>query len=91
MMTDVRHDTDKERFEADVEGGLAYVAYKRDGDVLVLVHTEVPPEAQGKGVAGAVVRAALEAARAEGRSVRPRCRYVAAYLKRHPEYADLVV
>lgn len=85
----VRHNEPARRFEAEVDGSLALAAYRRDGDLLLMTHTEVPPAAQGRGVAAALVQAALDWARAEGLRVRPLCSYVAAYLRRHPQTQDL--
>ena len=62
----VRHNEPAQRFEADVDGRLALATYRRDGDVLLMTHTEVPPAAQGRGIAAALVAAALQWARAEG-------------------------
>jgi predicted GNAT family acetyltransferase len=53
-------------------------------------HTYVPPSLEGRGIAGALVRAALEHARTAGWRVQPACSYVAAYMRRHPETADLL-
>lgn len=77
-------------FEAQIEGRLAQACYRREGDTLVLHHTEVPPALQGRGVAAALVAAALGHARAERLRVRPTCSYVAAYMRRHPETQDLL-
>jgi len=57
---------------------------------MVLVHTEVPESAEGKGVGSALARAALDHARREDLSVVPRCPFMASYIRRHPEYGDLV-
>jgi uncharacterized protein len=89
-MSDVHHNADQRRFEAEVEGGTAHVSYVREEKVLALVHTQVPPDSRGEGVAESVVRAALEWAREQGLSVQPLCRYVAVFVERNPEYADLV-
>lgn len=86
----IRHDAAAQRFEIEVDGALALAAYRRDGHTLLMTHTEVPPEAQGRGIAAALVRAALDWARAEGLRVRPLCSYVAAYMRRHPETQDLL-
>lgn len=87
---DVRHEPGASRFVADVAGGAAIARYKRRGDTMVLVHTEVPAAAEGEGVGGALARAALDHARSEGLRVVPRCPFMAAYIRRHPEYEDLV-
>jgi predicted GNAT family acetyltransferase len=58
--------------------------------VLLLTHTEVPPALEGRGIAAALVKAALDWARAEGLRVRPLCSYVVAYMRRHPETQDLL-
>lgn len=61
----------------------------RDGTI-ALVHTEVDPAHSGQGHAATLARGALDDARARGLSVRPTCPYVASYIGKHPEYADLV-
>ena len=86
----VHHHPEASRFEAEVDGRLAVCAYRRVGEVLHLTHTEVPPAAQGQGVAAALVKATLDWARAEGLAVRPLCSYVAAYMRRHPDTHDLL-
>lgn len=90
MSVRVVHNPAASRFEADVQGRLAVCAYREAGGVLHLTHTEVPPAAQGQGIAAALVKATLDWARAEGRRVRPLCSYVAAYMRRHPETQDLL-
>ena len=86
----VTHRPEASRFEAEVPGGPALCVYRRQGDVLLLTHTEVPPALEGRGIAAALVRASLDWARAEGLRVRPLCSYVAAYMRRHPESHDLL-
>jgi predicted GNAT family acetyltransferase len=54
------------------------------------VHTEVPEQYQGQGLAGKLATAALEWARASGLKVIPSCPYVSNYIGKHPEFADLV-
>lgn len=66
------------------------IRYTRDGDIVTLVHTEVEPAFEGEGIGSALVGGALDDIRAKGKTFRPFCPFVAAYLKRHPEYADLV-
>ncbi|HET9982204.1 MAG TPA: GNAT family N-acetyltransferase [Longimicrobiales bacterium] len=88
---DVRHDPDRRRFEARVDGAVAFTAYRRQGeDTVVFTHTEVPSAAEGKGVGSRLARTALEWARAQGLRVVAECPFVASYIRRHPEYAELV-
>jgi predicted GNAT family acetyltransferase len=56
-----------------------------------MTHTEVPPEFEGKGVGSQLVKGALEIVKNDGKRVRPLCTFVAAYIKRHPEYQPLAV
>jgi predicted GNAT family acetyltransferase len=78
------------RFEMGSGDGTAFVEYRRAGDRIALVHTEVPEALSGKGVGSKLVRGTLDAARAEGLGVVPRCEFVAAYVARHPEYRGLL-
>ncbi len=78
------------RFELAVGDAVAFVSYRRDGAVLFLTHAEVPPSLAGRGVGSRLVGAVLELVRARGERVVPRCRFVAHYLERHPQYRDLV-
>lgn len=78
------------RFQAIVEGHRCIADYRLAGQVLQLVHTEVPPELEGRGIAGELVDAALAYAREHGLKVLPLCSYVRAYMRRHPETQDLL-
>ena len=83
---------DAQRYEAhvadvDAIGTLHYLLH--DG-AIVFTHTEVPPALEGHGVASALARFALDDARRRGLRVRPFCPFVAAFIRRHHEYADLV-
>ncbi|MFC8299382.1 GNAT family N-acetyltransferase [Micromonospora orduensis] len=92
MSTLVEDNPAKNRFEILVDDALAgFTAYVPRGEVLVLTHTEVDPGFQGKGVASALIRGALDEIRARGGRLVPQCRFVAAFVDKHPEYADLVV
>jgi predicted GNAT family acetyltransferase len=86
----VTHNAAASRFEATIDGRLAVCAYRLQDGVLFMTHTEVPPAAQGRGHAAALVQAALDWARAQGHRVRPLCSYVAAYMRRHPASRDLL-
>lgn len=86
----VRDNEAEHRYEVRAEGQVAILTYERDDNRITLLHTEVPPALEGRGIAGMLARTALEAARAGGLEVVPRCSYVAAYIRRHPEYMPLV-
>jgi hypothetical protein len=86
----VHHDAAASRFEAQVAGGVAECVYRLQANVMNIVHTEVPAAAEGRGVAAALVKAALAHARGEGWTVRPSCSYVRAYMHRHAETQDLL-
>jgi uncharacterized protein len=88
---EVRDRPDEERYEAAAGGRLAGVAaYRLRPGVITFTHTVVEPEWEGRGVGGALARAALDDARARGLRVVPRCPFIAAWIRRHREYADLV-
>ncbi len=78
------------RFEMRSGDSTAFVEYRRAGDRIALLHTEVPEALSGQGVGSKLVRGALDAVRTEGLKVVPRCEFVAAYIARHPEYRDLL-
>ncbi len=80
------------KFYTVVEGHEAVCEYFfKDPDTIVFHHTFVPPELRGRGIAGQLVRQALEFARHHCLKVIPRCSYVQSYIERHPEYQHLVV
>jgi hypothetical protein len=73
-----------------IDGLLAHADYVREGDQMVCTHTFVPPELRGRGLAEHLVRAALAEARQRGWRVVPACSYVATFMERHREFADLL-
>jgi predicted GNAT family acetyltransferase len=86
-----RDNPEESRYELLVDGAVAgVIVYRSKPGVLTLVHTEVAEELEGRGLAGRLVAFALDDIRARGLRLVPRCPYVAAYLERHPEQADLV-
>jgi predicted GNAT family acetyltransferase len=86
-LTTVVRNEELSRFEIDVDGETAFLTYKDTGKRLVLIHTEVPEELEGRGIASAIAKAALEHARADDRVVVPICEFVRSYLDRHPDEA----
>jgi uncharacterized protein len=88
-MSEVRDNTERHRFELEVDGHLAFSAYRREVSLLTILHTEVPKELAGRGIGSTLARGLLESARAQGLKVKPLCPFVASYMDKHPEYADL--
>jgi predicted GNAT family acetyltransferase len=79
------------RYEIHADGKLAgYVTYQSDPGRISFIHTEIDDEFEGEGLGSRLVAAALEDARSRDLSVLPFCPFVNAYIKRHPEYLDLV-
>jgi predicted GNAT family acetyltransferase len=89
---DVVNVPERHRYEARVDGELAgYAYYRVRPEAIVFIHTETRPEFEGKGIGTALVRGALDAVRAAGGTVVAQCPFFAAYIRRHPEYGDLLV
>ncbi|MFD1940500.1 MULTISPECIES: GNAT family N-acetyltransferase [Nonomuraea] len=82
---------DASRFEIHVGDELAgFAEYKLLPTTIVFTHTEVDPAFEGQGLAGRLVRRALDVSRDTGLKVRPLCPYVVKWIDRHPEYQDLL-
>ena len=90
MQLNVSHDPAAQEFSARVEGHRAELQYRLSDGVMTIVHTGVPEEIGGRGVAAELMRMALEAARANGWKVVPTCAYAEVFMRRHREYADLL-
>ena len=82
---------ERKRFEVTVDGELAgFLVYRSRKGLLALIHTEVEDRFGGRGLGGQLARFALDQARAQGLAVLPFCPFVNEWMKRHPEYVDLV-
>ena len=90
MTQAIRNNTSLGRYELDVEGHIAVAYYQRAGDVITLTHTEVPQELSGRGIGSQLARGVLDDVRAAGLKVVAKCPFMAGYIAKHPEYADLV-
>ena len=93
-MTDpitVAHDEARQRYEALIGSEVAGTAHYRVQDQKNFWHTEVKPEFEGKGVGSALAKGVFEDLRSRGEKVVVTCPFLTAYLKRHPEYADLAL
>lgn len=92
MTHEIVHNADKQRYEIHVDGTFAgFTEAKPDGDVMVFPHTVVFDEFEGQGLASKLVSGALDDVRASGKKVIAQCPYVARFIEKHAEYADLLV
>lgn len=85
----IEHQQDRQRFATTVDGHEAELDYRQEGDVLVIVHTGVPSAIAGRGIAGALMQAAVDFAKATGLRVHPACSYAASWMDRHREHDGL--
>ncbi len=79
----------RHRYELTIDGVTAFVTYRRRPGEITFVHTEVPAGLEGRGVGSRLARHVLDAARQDGVKVVPMCPFIAAWMKKHPEYDDL--
>ncbi|MBE2293207.1 MAG: N-acetyltransferase [Xanthomonadales bacterium] len=92
-MTDlpaIHHDPTGQRFRLRLDGQEAALTYALRAGRMVIEHTVVPEAIGGRGLAGRLVQAAFDQARAEGWRVVPECSYARVWAGRHPQYADLL-
>ncbi|MDQ3040108.1 MAG: N-acetyltransferase [Pseudomonadota bacterium] len=89
MTVAITHDRAAHKFTTTVDGHEGYVEYEAGEGHIEITHTVVPKEIGGRGIAGELVKEALEFARSEGLKVVPRCSYAEGYMQKHSEYADL--
>lgn len=88
---EVHHNRAFQRFELPVDGSMAVMNYRMDGSTMIIIHTGVPAELEGRGLGSLLVRAGLEYARENSLGVIPVCWFVEGYIERHPEYKDMLV
>ena len=91
MTNTVSLNADKQRYEIFVDGTLAGITQAvEDGEIVTMPHTKVFDEFEGQGLASALVTGALDDIRARGKKIVAECPYVAPFVGKHPEYADLL-
>lgn len=86
----IKDNTTAQQFEMRVEGHLAKIEYTLSGDRIFLTHTEVPQALEGKGIAANMVSRVLIAIEERKLKLVPLCPYVAAYIRKHPEWKRLL-
>lgn len=82
----VHHNPEEKRFEIRVGKQLAFVEYLLAGSNIVYTHTEVPEAFEGQGVGNKLAKFVLDYAVEKGYKIQPLCPFIAAYVRRHPEY-----
>lgn len=87
---EVTHNEAENRFEVWIDEQLSKLDYNHHGNTIVMTHVGVYPEHRGRGIAGKLTQTGLEYAKENSLRVIPMCSYVAAYIRRHPQYADLM-
>ncbi len=90
MADTVRDNPALHRFELDTGGRVAFLTYRKSDGVITLLHEEVPPEFEGRGIGSALARGTLETVRARGLKLVVRCPFVSDYMAKHPEFDDLL-
>ena len=88
---EVLHLNEKNRFEIQIGEQIAELEYRLRDGVISFTHTGVPRVLEGRGIGSLIVRTGLDYAREQGYKVVPRCSFVEAYIRRHEEYADLLM
>jgi predicted GNAT family acetyltransferase len=79
------------RYEITFDGALAgYALYSRRGHTVTFTHTEIDPSTEGHGLGGRLAKAALDDVRSRSLRVVAQCPFIASYIERHPDYADLL-
>jgi uncharacterized protein len=91
MTVRIVENPEQQRYEVYEDDKLAgFAEYRRREDAVSLTHTEIDPAFGGKGLAGSLIKHALDEARGQGSSVLPFCSFVQNYIRKHPEHLDLV-
>jgi len=88
---EVIHNHAAQRFELHIGEYTPVLDYRLQDGVIAFTHTGVPSALEGNGIGGTIVRAGLDHARVQGYKVIPLCSFVAAYIRRNPEYEDLLI
>lgn len=89
-MNQVIDNREQSRFELMLEAGTAIIAYRIEGERIVLIHTEVPQALSGQGVGSGLAKGAFELIRTSGRKAVLRCEFIRGWIVKHPEYNDII-
>ena len=86
----IRNNTALQRYELDVDGGIAFARYRLEPGVVIITHVETPLALRGQGIGSQVVEGSLHLIRTEKLKVRAGCNFARSYLAEHPEFADII-
>lgn len=90
-MTDVRKNEEQHRYEVLVDNQVVgFAEYREMGDSVMMPHTEVSEAHEGEGLGNRLAEFALQDVQQAGKHVIPMCPFISAYIKRHPDYIELV-
>jgi predicted GNAT family acetyltransferase len=78
----VRDNREANRFEAVVDGHLAFLAYERRPGTIIFLKTEVPESLRGRGIGRQLAKAGIASAQAEALGLEVRCPFMRGYLRR---------
>lgn len=84
------NNAERQQFQVSVNDDMAFLEYRLYDGKIFLMHTEVPEKLGGRGIGSALAEYAFRYARTNHLPVKVYCPFAQAFLKRHPEYADLV-
>ena len=90
MARKIEHQPDQQRFVYIEDALISHIDYELKDGYMVITHSFVPPEREGRGIAGDLTRAALDMARHQDLQVDPVCSYAQSFIRRHSEYQDLL-
>ncbi len=87
---EIQKNLEKRRYETQIGDQTAFIEYIKAKDAIYLTHTEVPPSLEGKGIGKQLVAKVLETLMVNEELVAPLCPFVAAYIKRNPEWKEIL-
>lgn len=87
----VRHDKDQQRYVLEINGQpLGFAQYQEEGERQIFIHTEIDDSLAGQGMGSTLARESLDDARRRGKRIVPVCEFIAAYVKKHPDWNDIL-
>jgi predicted GNAT family acetyltransferase len=87
----IRDNQTQHRFELDTDGRISFVTYRAVAGGLILLHTETPAELRGRGIASRLAHGVLETVRARGQKIRVACDFLQDFMRKNPEFDDLLL